>query len=134
MNHSHNKYWDFNWFLGSLQVFLYQTFGVPSPECSLSRRRPPPQKKKQRKCIILAPLSWKNLLYVCFSIIIKCIIKQENYSRRWSNTGFGAEAQRWGGRTPHYKTCWRFVFQVQILRSLHVYDISKVIAYTPVLV
>ena len=94
--------------------------------------RPPLQKK----CIEYAPLPWENLI----GIIIKCIIQQEMYScRRIQNGVWGGEKSV--GRAPPLQSLLtnRFpysgsTFQVQLLRSLHVYAISEVNAYTPVLV
>ena len=98
---------------------------------------PPPPKKK---CIEYAAISWENLL---LSIIIKCIIQQEMYSCRRIQNGVwgGAPTGGWGGRAPPLQSLLtnRFpysgsTFQVQLQRSLHVYAISEVNAYTPVLV
>ena len=83
----------------------------------------PPQTTK--KCIEYAPLFWENLL-----------LSRKSIHAAGSNTGFGAEPQRGvgGAEPPHCKTFWLFTYQVQLLRSHHVYDIYKVNAYTPVLV
>ena len=48
------------------------------------------------------------------------------YSCRRIQTGFGAE--------PPLQNLLTITFQVQLLRSLHVYAITEVNAYTPVLV
>ena len=69
MHRSHNKYWDFIWFLGSLQAFWYQTFWFPSPKSS--------KKKLHRICTAILGKR----------IIIKCIIQQEKYSCRRIHNG-----------------------------------------------
>ena len=77
-----------------------------------------------KKQLIGSPPPTKNKMHwICTVILGKRIIKQEKHScsgiqyEVWGRAPTGG----WGDRAPHCKTFWQFTFQVQLLRSHHVY-------------
>ena len=85
-----------------------------------ANRPPHLQNKKNASNVQCAPLSQGH-------------IQQEIYSYRRNQKGVWGGAPT-GGQSPPLQNLLTIMFQVQLLRSHHVYAIYEVNAYTPVLV